>query len=81
MINYVVTGEEILDLGQRVLDGSAFNPEGRFPGGRYLALTVHSTVVEIYDVVNRELVTSLEAPTVLGVTFDPTGQLAGGRRL
>jgi WD40 repeat protein len=75
----VVTGEEILDLGEQVVDGSAFNPEGRFPGGRYLALTVHGTVVEIYDVVNRELVTSLEAPTVLGVTFDPTGRwLAGG---
>ena len=39
----VVTGEEILDLGERILGRSAFNPEGKFAAGRYLAVTVAPT--------------------------------------
>ena len=48
----VVTGEEILDLKERVRRWSEFNPEGRFAAGRYLAVTVQTDVgvVEIYDI-------------------------------
>ena len=75
------TGELVLDLNERVILSSQFNPEGRFEAGRYLAVAFDDDVdvVEIYDVATHELVADLERPMSAGVTFDPSGRwLFGG---
>ena len=77
----VASGQEVLDLGDRVATAAAFNPDGRFVGGRYLAVDLDDQVVEIYDLVTKKLLTSLDFgdDSVFGLTFDPHGRwLAGG---
>ena len=77
----VASGQEVLDLGDRVATAAAFNPDGRFVGGRYLAVDLDDQVVEIHDLVTKKLLTSLDFgnDSVFGLTFDPHGRwLAGG---
>ena len=58
------TGELVLDLKERVILSSQFNPAGRFEAGRYLAVALDDDVdvVEIYDVATHELVADLGTP-------------------
>ena len=67
------TGELVLDLKERVILSSQFNPAGRFEAGRYLAVAVDDDVdvVEIYDVATHELVADLERPMSAGVDLRP----------
>ena len=58
-----------------------FNPGGRFPAGRYLAVNVGNEFVEIYDMDTLTLLTSLDFGDdfTFGMSFDPEGKwLAGG---
>ncbi len=77
----VATGQVVLDLGERAITDAAFNPEGRFPAGRYLAVDVGNEFIEIYDMATGALVTSLDFRDdyPFGMSFDPEGKwLAGG---
>jgi DNA-binding SARP family transcriptional activator/serine/threonine protein kinase/WD40 repeat protein len=69
----VVSGRELLDLGERVVFRAAFNPAGAFEAGRYLAVNIGTAVLEIYDMSNGYLTASFEImPT--HIRFDPTGR-------
>ncbi|MGH8935593.1 MAG: BTAD domain-containing putative transcriptional regulator [Acidimicrobiia bacterium] len=80
----VASGRELLDLGERGIFRAAFNPEGLFEGGRYLAVAIDtepgstSSHVEIHDM-KRPMVASLEfeGDFPLGLAFDPTGRYLG----
>lgn len=66
------TGVEILDFGPSYLLNAVFNPEGHFPGGRYLATSTDG-ILEIYDVENATLVARSTGWT-LSLAFDPSGR-------
>ncbi|HUH08790.1 MAG TPA: PQQ-binding-like beta-propeller repeat protein, partial [Egibacteraceae bacterium] len=72
------SGDELLDLGERVAFRAAFNPGGALEPGRYLAVNLDTAVLEVYDMASGSLVVSLEIfPTM--IRFDPTGRyLASG---
>ena len=75
----VLTGEVLLDLGERGLVGHAvFNPPGVFEANRYLAVNVSFDQVEIHDMVTGEMVAEIsfeeEGEIPLSISFDPTGQ-------
>ncbi len=57
----VLTGEVLLDLGERPLVGAnaLFNPPGVFEADRYLAVNVGFEVVEIHDIVTGEVVAEI----------------------
>ncbi len=56
----VLTGEVLLDLGDRGLVGNAlFNPPGVFEEDRYLAVNVSFYQVEIHDMVTGEMVAEI----------------------
>ena len=70
------TGREILSLGDRRIDSkaAAFNPDGVFEPGRYLAVSLDG-VLEIYDMEDLRLVGSLERGSGLySMAFDPSGR-------
>ena len=77
----VASGEELLDLQERSVGASEFNPAGRFSCGRYLAVTVYDDVghVEIYDMRRASSSPASNVPTMRGVLFDPTGRWLVGR--
>jgi WD40 repeat protein len=73
----VDTGEVVLDLGDRSLLDGKFNPGSEFAEpGRYLAVAVAGdvNVLEIHDLSNGEILSSVERPEFLAVRFDPTGR-------
>jgi WD40 repeat protein len=75
------TGEVLLDLGERYISAARFNPGGRFPAGRYLAVNIGNKLVEIYDMDALTLLTNLDFGEgfTFGMAFDPEGtRLAGG---
>jgi WD40 repeat protein len=75
------SGRELLDLGDRGSVAAEFNPSGKFPAGRYLAVNVDNRAIEIYDMSARKRLTSIDFGTdsVSGLAFDPQGRwLAGG---
>ena len=57
----VLTGEVLLDLGERPLvgPGALFNPPGVFEADRYLAVNVGFYQVEIHDMVTGEMVAEI----------------------
>ena len=59
---------------------AVFNPGGRFPAGRYLAVNVGFESVEIYDMDTLTLLTSFDFgdDPIFGVSFDPEGRLLAG---
>lgn len=71
----VATGAVVLDLGDKTVYSAAFNPPGLLEGGRLLALNAGGTI-EIFDLVDRELIGSIER-IALRVLFDPGGALLG----
>ncbi len=74
----IPSGEELLDLGERLVFRAAFNPEGEFEGGRYLAVNVNTETLEIYDMMSGNVIVSLDVLPTL-IRFDPTGRyLASG---
>jgi WD40 repeat protein len=75
------SGKEILDLGERGVSHALFNPQGRFPAGRFLVVDIDNDTLEIYDMSTRTLISSLNFRDnfVWGLSFDPQGRwLAGG---
>ena len=77
-----VTGDELLDLGEREVWGprALFNPGGFADEGRYVAVNMEG-VVELYEMPSRELVAeiALVADVTISLAFDATGRyLAGG---
>jgi WD40 repeat protein/DNA-binding SARP family transcriptional activator len=77
----VASGKDVLRFGRRHLVDATFNPGGQFAAGRYLAVNIDDSTIEIYDMATRRLLTSLEFgdDAVFSVAFDPRGRwLAGG---
>lgn len=74
----VASGEEVLDLGERLIFRADFSPGGMFAPGRYLAVNVETVSLEVYDMTSGSRVAELEVmPTM--IRFDPTGRyLASG---
>jgi WD40 repeat protein len=73
------SGNEVLDLGPRVVAEADFNPAGTFPGGRYLAINVfgdEARAIEIHDMTTGTLVAShdLAPDQVFAASFDPSGR-------
>ncbi len=82
----VSSGREVVDLGDATIFDAAFNPEGPFPAGQYLAVNANTARVDLYDVRAQRLVASLPVDDgVWGLRFDPTGQwlvaATGGGRI
>lgn len=78
-----VSGEELLDLGPRqvlLASGRDFSPAGTFEPGRYLAVSIGSDDVEIYDMQTRSLLSTLglEGDFIFSAAFDPTGRYLHG---
>jgi DNA-binding SARP family transcriptional activator/WD40 repeat protein len=76
----IASGREILDLGERPIHTAAFNPAGRFPAGRYLAVNDDYGAIEIHDMDTGELAGRHEfSPEfVFGPSFDPQGRWLTG---
>lgn len=84
----VGSGREVLDLGEQGALAAAFNPEGRFSAGRYLAVSLGFEVVDIFDVQTGALLASFSgrdldaaqtSASLLSLAFDPKGRwLTGG---
>jgi WD40 repeat protein len=74
----VASGEEVLDLGERLVMSGNFNPAGEFDAGRYLALNIdmgNGAGVEVYDMSSGELLGGLAVDEgVLAVKFDRRGR-------
>lgn len=76
------TGEEVLDLGERLIfgpAGAAFSPAGTFEADRYLAVIFSpEELLEVHDTRTRDVVATLQFSGLpLNVTFDPTGRYIG----
>jgi DNA-binding SARP family transcriptional activator/WD40 repeat protein len=75
-----ITGEVLLNLGDRPLLRALFNPGGVFEPDRYLAIRswdpVLFEVVEVHDMLTGSQVATLdiEREEPLDLAFDPTGQ-------
>jgi WD40 repeat protein len=66
------SGEELLDLGDRVVFRAAFNPDGALEGGRYLAVS-NTEYLDLYDMATGDRLASLQIfPNP--IRFDPTGR-------
>jgi hypothetical protein len=76
----VPSGREILDLGERNVTYAALNPAGVFPAGRYLAVNIGFTSIEIYDMATGQLAASHDflPEFSFGPSFDPQGRWLTG---
>ena len=76
----IATAQVLLDLGERYTTAAAFNPGGRFPAGRYLAVNVGFESVEIYDMDTLTLLTSFDFgdDLIFGAGVDREGRLLAG---
>jgi WD40 repeat protein/DNA-binding SARP family transcriptional activator/energy-coupling factor transporter ATP-binding protein EcfA2 len=68
----VASGHVVLDLGEQQVYVAAFNPEGEFQPGRYLA-AVTIDGLALYDVTTGEHLATVD-PDALTPSFDPHGR-------
>jgi DNA-binding SARP family transcriptional activator/WD40 repeat protein len=74
----VDSGEEVLDLGEARFLFGGFNPDGRFAGGRYVALTTQPGP-DIYDVETGRHLVQLDVEGMHSIAFDDTGRWMVGQ--